>query len=40
MTRPTAAPAVWPYRDHRTCAQVDADARRERDTNPEKRIAA
>lgn len=28
MTRPTAAPAVWPYRDHRTCAQVDADARK------------
>lgn len=27
MTRPTAAPAVWPY-PHRTVAQVEADARK------------
>lgn len=24
MTRPTAAPARWPYREHRTLAQIDA----------------
>ena len=28
MTRPTAAPAVFPLPGHRTVAQVDADARR------------
>lgn len=28
MTRPTAAPAVFPLPGHRTVAQVDADARK------------
>lgn len=26
MTRPTAAPARWPYTEHRTIAEIDLDA--------------
>lgn len=26
MTRPTAAPAHWPYLDHRTCEEVARNA--------------
>jgi hypothetical protein len=28
MSRPTAAPAHWPYLDHGTCAEIDAGTQR------------
>lgn len=46
MTRPTAAPRHWPYRDHRTIAEIREDEARQeildalgRDEKPRRRAA-